>query len=215
MRFTVQELIDIYAKVSPQRIQREQRNHHRGLEHGASHALKSNLGGQKREQLGLFPINAKRSSGRPCNWPLASELSELPSLPYFDKIEQYGRRISRYYTMNRHIVDQLCINKRELLQRYFDFNCSKLTHASLLQLNQHDVAKYCKALSKDEVRQGKRKLGEFLAQGDFFSGGGKIGYYYQDKNLLCEVEFDVWASQQARSTALQSTKDTTLYSGLG
>jgi len=66
-------------------------------------------------------------------------------------------------------------------------------------MSQHDIAKYCKAFSKQEVRQGKRNLSGFLAQGDFFSGGGKIGYHYQDKNLLSEVEFDVWEDREVQS----------------
>jgi len=118
------------------------------------------------------------------------ETSEPATLPYFDTIERYSRRIGEYYLTHRQLVDQLSANKREFLLRFFGFNCSRLTCASLLQLSQRDVAKYCNPHSKRECRQGKRLLSEFLAQGDFFSAGGKLGYYYQDRNFLSEVEFE-------------------------
>ena len=190
VRLNLQELVEIYAKVSPQRLQREARGALRGVGQAPSPAARGTNGQDKSASLGLFPMNAARRIGRLCSLPEGSGTSQLPSLPYFDKIEQCSRRIGEYYLTNRQLVDQLCANKREFLHRFFGFNCSRLTCASLLQLGQQDVAKYCNPYSGRELAQGKRNLSEFLAQGDFFSGGGKLGYYYQDRNFLSEVEFE-------------------------
>jgi len=190
VRLNLQELVEIYSKVSPQRLQREARGTLRGAGQAPSPAVCGAISQEKPASLGLFPMNAARRAGHLCSVPGGAGTSELPSLPYFEKIERCSRRIGEYYLANRQLVDQLCANKREFLLRFFGFHCSRLTCASLLQLSQHDVAKYCNPYSKREVRQGKRHLSEFLAQGDFFSGGGKLGYYYQDRNFLSEVEFE-------------------------
>ena len=63
-------------------------------------------------KIGLFAVNAQTE--RQQNQILSQEpkpvnLSELPTLPYFNVIEQYGRRIAQYYTINKSIVDQLCL----------------------------------------------------------------------------------------------------------
>ena len=190
VRLNLQELVEIYSQVSPARLQREARGSLRGAGQAPSPADRGPTGQDKPASLGLFPVNAARRAGPLCSLAEGPEASQLPTLPYFDKIEQYSRRIGEYYLTNRQLVDQLCANKREFLHRFFGFNCSRLTCASLLQLSQHDVAKYCSAYSRQELRQGRRTLSEFLAQGDFFSGGGKLGYYYQDRNFLAEVEFE-------------------------
>lgn len=59
----------------------------------------------------------------------------------------------------------------------------------MLQPGQQDLARQSHPYSRREAKQGKRAVSELLAQGDFFGGSGKLGYYYQDRNFLCEVEF--------------------------
>lgn len=75
-----------------------------------------------------------------------------------------------------------------------------------MQIRQQDIAKYCKPFGKKELRQGNRKLCEFLQQGDFQSGFGKIGFYYQEKNFLSEVEFDYGAPEKVGSNPDQILK---------
>jgi hypothetical protein len=190
VRLNLQELVEIYSKVSPQRLQREARGTLRGAGQAPSPAVRVAASQEKPASLGLFPMNAARRPGHHRSEPVGEETTEPPTLPYFDTIERCSRRIGEYYLANRQLVDQLCANKREFLLRFFAFNCSRLTCASLLQLSQRDVAKYCNPHSKRECRLGKRNLSEFLAQGDFFSGDGKLGYYYQDRHFLSEVEFE-------------------------
>ena len=48
----------------------------------------------------------------------------------------------------------------------------------MLKYDQYEIAKNCKALNKKEIRQDKRNLSEFLSQGDFTTGSGKIGFHY-------------------------------------
>lgn len=193
VRLNLQELVDIFAKVSSQRLQRPKNTSGKGSVQTSAALLK---GGPA---LGLFQLHAARPNSVNLATPLQC-MNDLPALPYFNRIEQCSRRIAEYYIANKDLVNQLCTNKREYLQKFFGLTCSKLITNSMLQVDQKDIVRIREPISRSEARHGKRNLSEHLAQGDFFSGSGKLGYYYQDRDFLCELEFE-----QTNPTWLQSS----------
>jgi hypothetical protein len=57
-------------------------------------------------------------------------------------------------------------------------------------------------LCKDEKKLGKRSLSEFLSQGDFYGGYGNLGFHYQDKKILSEMEFDLLEDFKGRQSQI-------------
>lgn len=60
----------------------------------------------------------------------------------------------------------------------------------MLQVDQGSLADNLKPLNRKEARDSKRTLSEFLQQGDFFSGAGKLGFYFQERDVVAELRME-------------------------
>lgn len=172
LRFNLQELFEIYSRVSPQRNQR-------------STSKSKNSQGQIKQcpaDSGLYPINTY-----PLPKPMIPE--ELRPHVYFQNMKKRANLIMDIYLKNYDIIEDLS-HKKSTMYKYMMQGMNQERECQNVQ-QKLIRATYCeKMLSYNEILIQKRALGDWLAQGDFFAeNNGTSGFRKQESLIMSSLTF--------------------------